>query len=240
MDKVSERRRPGRPRSGEASLTRDQILRAALRIVDIDGVDALTMRRLGKELGVNPMSIYHHLPGKAAVLSGLVQVVFSAIPATDMTAGSWQQRVKAAARAMRTGLAAHRNLALQVVTDPGVVADAQITVAEPIYAALETAGASPLSAVDAVNTIVDFLRGSLIAEAAAPPEGFDLGPSLHDRLRALPAGTAPALARVVDVLGADGLAYDFDAGFDAGLDLLIAGIEAGLHSPPRPEERNRS
>jgi AcrR family transcriptional regulator len=211
-----------------------------LRIVDNDGVDALTMRRLAGELGVNPMSIYHHLPGKAAVLSGLVEVVFSKIPAPAATAAPWQQQIKRAARVIRTGLVAHRNLAPLVVTDPGVVADAQITVAEPIYAALETVGVSPRSAVDAVNALVDFVRGSLIAEVAVPPEGFDVGPSLRERLRTLPPGTAPALARVLDALGADGMAYDFDAGFDACLDLLIAGIEAGLRSPAPSEERNRS
>ncbi len=196
------------------------------------------MRRLAGELGVNPMSIYHHLPGKAAVLSGLVEVVFAGIPSTRATAASWREQLKAAARAFRGGLAAHRSLTLQVVTDPAVVADAQIRVAEPIYATLEAAGASPRLAVDAVNTIVDFVRGSLIAEAAVPPEGFDIGPSLHQRLRALPADAAPALARVVDALGSDGLAYDFDAGFDAGLDLLIAGIEARLRHPT--DEGNRS
>ena len=89
-----------------------------------------------------------------------------------------------------------------------------------------------------MNTIVDFVRGSLIAEVAVTPEGVDIGPALHERLRALPPGAAPALARVVDALGRDGLAYDFDAGFDAGLDLLIAGIEARLVSST--EERNRS
>ena len=75
MNTVTRRQRPGRPRSGERSLTRGEILGAALRIVDNHGVGALTMRRLAGELGVNPMSIYHHLPGKAAVLSGLVEVV---------------------------------------------------------------------------------------------------------------------------------------------------------------------
>jgi AcrR family transcriptional regulator len=48
-----------------------------LKLVDEVGIDALTMRRLGTELGVNPMSIYHHLPGKDAVISGLVELVFS-------------------------------------------------------------------------------------------------------------------------------------------------------------------
>ena len=70
------RRGVGRPRAGEEPLTRGRILGAALRLVDGEGMGALSMRRLGAELGVDPMSIYHHLPGKEAVVSGLVGMVF--------------------------------------------------------------------------------------------------------------------------------------------------------------------
>jgi AcrR family transcriptional regulator len=58
-------------------LSREKILKVALRVVDEERMDALSMRRLGAELGVNPMSIYHHLPDKAAVIAGLVELVFS-------------------------------------------------------------------------------------------------------------------------------------------------------------------
>ena len=70
--KGSSPKRGGRPRAGQEALSRGRILDAALRLVDEEGMGALSMRRLGAELGVNPMSIYHHLPGKGAVVSGLV------------------------------------------------------------------------------------------------------------------------------------------------------------------------
>ena len=77
QEKGDVRNRGGRPRLGRELLSRERILGAALRVVDEEGMGALSMRRLGAELGVNPMSIYHHLPDKGAVVSGLVGLVFS-------------------------------------------------------------------------------------------------------------------------------------------------------------------
>lgn len=219
--------RPGRPRTGDARLSRQAILDAGLRIVDQDGIAALTMRRLAGALGVNPMSIYHHLPGKAAVLSGLVQQVFSRIPVTAPAGGtSWQERLKQAAHAHRRVLSAHRNLALQIVSDPAAVSDALTVAGEPFYAALEQAGLPPRSIVEAADTVIDFIHGFMLGEASSPSKTFDIGPDLLARVRALPPGTAPALSRTVEALGADGLRYEFDAAFKAGLDILVAGIEA--------------
>jgi TetR/AcrR family tetracycline transcriptional repressor len=222
-----EGRGPGRPRGGERRLSRAAILEEGLRIVDREGLQALTMRRLAAALGVNPMSIYHHLPGKAAVLSGLVERVFSQMrvpPAADGAA--WQERVKQAARAYRRVLREHPNLALQVVSDTSAVAEVVVAAGEPFYQAFEQAGLAPRAVFEAVNTLVDFVHGFMLGEASNPSETFDLAPVLLERVRALPSGTAPALTRIVGALGEAGLRYDYDGGFEAGLDLLVKGIEA--------------
>jgi TetR/AcrR family transcriptional regulator, tetracycline repressor protein len=96
--KGGSRNRGGRPRAGQEALSRGRILDAALRLVDEEGMGALTMRRLGAELGVNPMSIYHHLPGKDAVISGLVELVFSGMRMRYSEGSSWQDRVRAWAK----------------------------------------------------------------------------------------------------------------------------------------------
>ncbi len=88
-EKGGERNRGGRPRAGQEQLSRGRILEAALRLVDEEGMGALSMRRLGAELGVNPMSIYHHLPGKDAVISGLVELVFSGMRVRYPDGASW-------------------------------------------------------------------------------------------------------------------------------------------------------
>jgi AcrR family transcriptional regulator len=229
---VSSGRRPGRPGPGEPRLSRAAILEAALRIVDEDGIAALTMRRLAADLGVNPMSIYHHLPGKGAVLAGLVERVFSQLPATTPSGGSWQQRLASAAQAYRRIVRAHPHLALQIISDPAAVAGALVAAGEPFYAALELAGLPPRAIVEAVDTTIDFIHGFMLGEVASAAETFELGPDLLARVSALPPGAAPALTRVAEALGESNLRYEFDRGFEAGLAILIRGIEATPASGP--------
>jgi AcrR family transcriptional regulator len=210
-------------------LSRDAILTAALRIVDDEGVEAMTMRRLAGTLGVNPMSIYHHLPNKAAVFAGLAEVVFAGLDAVLPRAGSsWQEELKDAARAYRAALRAHPNLALQVLSDPSAVSDVVVVTVEPFYRALDRGGLAPRAIFESVNTLVDFVHGFLLGELSVRAATFDLAPDLVDRVEKLPEGKAPTLSRVVLALGRDGLHYDFDSGFESALTVLVSGIESTL------------
>jgi TetR/AcrR family tetracycline transcriptional repressor len=221
--------KPGRPRAGAERLSRDAILAAALRIVDDEGVEAMTMRRLAGTLGVNPMSIYHHLPNKAAVFAGLAEVVFAGLDAVQPRAGvSWQEELKDAARAYRAALQAHPNLALQVLSDPSAVSDVVVVTVEPFYRALDRGGLAPRAIFESVNTLVDFVHGFLLGELSVRAATFDLAPDLVDRVEKLPDGKAPTLSRVVLALGRDGLHYDFDSGFESALTVLVSGIESTL------------
>jgi TetR/AcrR family transcriptional regulator, tetracycline repressor protein len=224
---VNAGKRSGRPRAGEERLSREAILTAALRIVDDEGIDALTMRRLASTLEVNPMSLYHHLPNKAAVLAGLAELVFAGLELPDPgDAVPWQDQLKDAARAYRNGLRAHPNLALQVLSDTSAVSDVVVVTMEPFYRALDRAGLTPRQIFESANTIIDFIHGFSLGEAAVRADTFELAPDLVTRVQGLPAGKAPTLTRVVGDLGAEGLAYDFDDGFESGLVVLTAGIAA--------------
>ena len=224
---VSTGKRSGRPRAGEERLSREAILTAALRIVDDEGIDALTMRRLAATLEVNPMSLYHHLPNKAAVLGGLAELVFAGLEQPDPgDTVSWDEQLKVAARAYRNALRAHPNLALQVLSDTSAVSEVVVVTVEPFYRALDRAGLSARQVFEAANTLVDFIHGFSLAEASVRSETFDLAPDLLTRVEGLPAGKAPVLTRIVQELGPEGLAYDFDSGFESGLTTLAAGIAA--------------
>ncbi len=220
------RRRAGRPRVGQEPLTREGILAAALRIVDVEGMEALSMRRLAADLGVNPMSIYHYLPGKGAVVSGLVRVVFSRMRVPSSGDMPWQERVRAYAHAYRDVVRSHPNLALQIVSDAAAVSEAVLPGAEPLYEAIEEAGLSPAMVVRAADSLVDFVHGFALGEASNPSGEFDVGSELLTRIEARPAGEIPTLRRVFGALGEEGARYDFDAGFEAGLDIFIRGVEA--------------
>jgi TetR/AcrR family tetracycline transcriptional repressor len=214
-DAPSTAPRRGRPPAGRPRLTREGILATALALVDGHGLAALTMRRLARELGADPMSIYHHLPDKAAIVSGLVEVVFAEMrPPAD--AGAWPDRVRGWARAYRDLARAHPNLVLQIVTDAAAVGEAAVLVDEPLYAALETAGLPPTTIVHAAGLLVDYVNGFALTEAApgaAPPAGGIAGAlDRHDPDR------FPVQRRVH-------AAAESGGGFEAGLDIVLRGIE---------------
>jgi TetR/AcrR family tetracycline transcriptional repressor len=224
--KGSSYNRSGRPRAGQEVLSRRRILKAALRLVDEEGMDALTMRRLGTELGVNPMSIYHHLSGKDAVISGLVELVFSGMRVRYPDGSPWQDQVRAWAEAYRDLVRSHPNLVLEIVSNAAAVTEAVLLVNEPLYAALDEAGLPPAEVVVVADSVVDFVHGFAIAEGAQPPgHPFDRR-ELLERLETGAADVLPAMSRVFGALTADEARYDFDRGFDAGLGILLKGIQA--------------
>src|SRR5215218_10640833 len=131
QEKGGVRNRGGRPRVGRELLSRGRILGAALRVVDEEGMGALSMRRLGAELGVNPMSIYHHLPGKGAVISGLVELVFSGMRGRYSDGSPWQDQVRVWAETYRDLVRSHPNLVLEIVSSAAAVTEAVLLVNEP-------------------------------------------------------------------------------------------------------------
>jgi TetR/AcrR family transcriptional regulator, tetracycline repressor protein len=225
-EKGGNRKRGGRPRAGQEALSRGRILDAALRLVDEKGMGALSMRRLGAELGVNPMSIYHHLPGKDAVISGLVELVFSGMRARYPDGSPWQDQVRAWAETYRGLVRSHPNLVLEIVSSAAAVTEAVLLVNEPLYAALDKAGLAPAEVVVVADSVVDFIHGFTLAEGAQPSgHPFDRR-ELLDHLQAGSADVLPTMSRVFRALTTDEARYDFDRGFDAGLGILMKGIEA--------------
>ncbi|GLY06237.1 hypothetical protein Acsp01_66160 [Actinoplanes sp. NBRC 101535] len=81
-----------------------------MRIVDADGVEALSMRRLGADLGVNPMSLYHHVANKAALLDGITRMVTDGARDIVPTDGTWQDQLRELAGAFRELSLAHPHL----------------------------------------------------------------------------------------------------------------------------------
>src|SRR5436305_560392 len=95
---------PGpRSRRGRAPLTRERVLAAALAIADAEGIDGLSMRRLAQALGVEAMSLYHHVAGKDDILGGMTDLVVRQIELPPAE-GGWQPAIRACA------ISAHRVL----------------------------------------------------------------------------------------------------------------------------------
>ncbi len=215
-------RRTGRPKAGQERLTRERIVGAALRLVDEQGMAALTMRRLATALDVDPMAIYHHLPGKEAVLAAVAEDVFARLRVPTDERLTWQGRVRAFAQAYRDVVRSHPNLVRHLVANAEAAAPVALEASEALYAALEAGGLPPATVVRAADLVVDYVHGFALAEAAGPLEPTGDRRELLAQLRARPTGDLPAMRRVLGSLKEDELGADF--GF--GLDVILAGLEA--------------
>src|ERR687886_1653277 len=87
-------------------LNRDRVLRAAIELADAEGVEAITMRRLAKELGVEAMSLYNHVANKDAILSGILEAVIDEIELPSRRVG-WKKAIRTSAISERDVLLRH-------------------------------------------------------------------------------------------------------------------------------------
>src|ERR1043166_7816853 len=86
-------------------VTRERVIQAALRIMDEGGLEAVSMRRIGRELGVEAMSLYNHVQDKEDILDSICEAVLSEFRTPD--ADGWSEGARQAAREYRRLLLAH-------------------------------------------------------------------------------------------------------------------------------------
>ncbi|MEN9620870.1 MAG: hypothetical protein RL499_1063 [Actinomycetota bacterium] len=162
------------------ALTPDRVLQAALTLADSEGLEALSMRRLGTELGVEAMSLYRHVPSKEALLDAMVDaIVVSWVDPADNTAGDWRTRLGAIMHRAHATLLA-RPWAVELVTMRPRVGEGRLRYAETITSALLEAGFTPQLAHHGLH-IVDGTIMGFTAQQARRPTAAALG----DRVQAL-------------------------------------------------------
>ncbi|MFB8282855.1 TetR/AcrR family transcriptional regulator C-terminal domain-containing protein [Nocardia colli] len=220
---------PGR---GESPVTRAAVLDAALEIVDSDGVDGLSMRRLADAVGRDPMVIYRHVPNKAAVLDGVAEIVFAQL-SVDATDADWQHQLRAVARDFRGLALAHPKVVPLLVTRPlatplGMRPTSVVRPLEDLLALLTRAGFAGADALHIYRALFGFLYGHVLnelQEIVERPEETD--EVLRLGLHRLPIAEFPLLRELAPVLAA----YDGAAELERGLDILLSGLTATLPGP---------
>jgi AcrR family transcriptional regulator len=137
---------------------------AALRIVDADGVEALSMRKLAADLGVNPMSLYHHVANKAALLDGLTRMVTEGAGEVVVGPGPWPEQLRRLAYEFRALSLAHRNLIRYAFTsDDFIQRDGPMWRA--LRGILRTTGLSEAEAERVGAVLAALVGGLLLTEA---------------------------------------------------------------------------
>ena len=218
--------------SGDGKITRELVLITALELIDRDGADALSMRRLGAALDRDPMILYRHAPGKAALLDGVVETVLAQLR-VDPADPDWAAQLRAVAREYRALALAHPNVVPLLVTRPLATPLAlrprgTLRPLEDILALLTRAGFSGSDSLHVYRALFGFLNGHVLNELQElvenPDETDDL---LRLGLHRLPIGEFPLLRGLAHALAS----YDGGAELERGLDILLTGLATTL-SPP--------
>ncbi|NUS57019.1 MAG: TetR/AcrR family transcriptional regulator [Streptomycetaceae bacterium] len=216
---------PAAPRAAARQpLTKARVLEAAVRVADRGGVEAITMRKVAQELGVEAMSLYHHVPNKDAILDGVVDVVFAAIELPDAAGGDWRAVLRARAFSARAVLSRH-SWALGLMDSRRNPGPATLRHHDAVLGVLRRAGFALPMAAHAVSLIDSYIGGYVLQEKSLPvKDPGDVEEVAGDILDSLPADEFPYLAEmIVDHALRPG--YDHTTEFGYGLDLILDALE---------------
>jgi AcrR family transcriptional regulator len=208
---VSGREQAHRP------LNRGVILDGAIAMIERDGPASLSMRRLGSELGVEGMAIYHHFEGREELLAAIGDRLLEPLHELDL-GKDWRDACRRFAIALRD-IAVARPATFQLLGLQPLDTTAALEPVERLLGVLVGVGFRPAEALGAYRATVSYARGYALAEAtgftvdAARPDG-------RKRLAALPVSAFPILAGEADELAR----LDANSAFTVGLDALLLGL----------------
>jgi len=217
---------------GDGKITRDVVLAAALEIVDRDGIDGLSMRRLARALNRDPMILYRHAPNKAALLDGIAETVLLQLK-VDSADPDWAAQLRTVARNYRALALAHPHVLPLLVTRPlatplGLRPQGTLRPLEDVLTLLTSAGFSGPEALHVYRALFGFLHGHVLNELQElvenPDETDDL---LRLGLHRLPIAEFPLLRGLAPVLAS----YDGATELERGLDILLTGLTTTLPVP---------
>lgn len=197
------------------------MLHAAVRLADREGLAALTMRRLGSELGVEAMSLYKHVSDKDDILDGIVERVVGAIE-LPVAGGDWRDAMRRRAVSAREVLRTH-SWAIGLLEARRSMGPKQLRYVDTTLGALRVAGFSIEGAAHAFWLLDSYVYGHVIQETSMAGGGSG-GPSPMEGL-----GTEyPHLAEVAAhaaAAQAAGSPFSFDAEFQHGLEVILGALE---------------
>lgn len=218
-------------------LTRQRILECALAVADGGGIESLTIRSLAAELGVKPMSVYHHVPNKQAILDGIVDVVFAEMelqPGPD-SVGDWRSEIVRRAHATRQVLGSH-TWAIGLLESRDTPGPATLRHRDETIGILRRAGFTVETTAHACALLDSFVYGFALQEASRP-----LGATVTEVTPArgegsLDQNTYPHLVEMAQMHTLRP-GYDFGDEFQLGLDLILdaVGRSADVSEPSRAE-----
>jgi AcrR family transcriptional regulator len=207
-------------------LTRERVLRAGLALADEHGLEWLSMRKLGQALGVEAMSLYHHVFNKEDLIDGMIDLVFAEIERPSAE-DDWKTAMRTRALSARRVLSRHRwaNGLMESRSTPGA---ANLRHHDAVIGCLRQAGFPIALVAHAYSALDSYIYGFAMQERTlpfeTPEETAEVAASIMSRF---PVDEHPHLAELMfeHVLKPG---YDYAEEFRFGLDLLLDGIERAL------------
>jgi TetR/AcrR family transcriptional regulator, tetracycline repressor protein len=218
-DDTSTRTRP------RGSLTREEIIKEALALLEQEGPGALSMRRLADRVGVTPNALYTHVRGKADLIDGLIDQVYAGLTIELDQSGDWTQQLTTLSQAIRAHLLAHPAVVPYAIQQPGL-GPHSLRLGEAIYNVLRPAGFSDQAVVGTVYALLTYILGFVALEV--PRAGTD--PQTSDEyvrrmwafFAALPPGEFPHTVELAAQLARSST----DDQFQFGIRTFLAGLNA--------------
>jgi AcrR family transcriptional regulator len=198
-----------------------------LQVIDQEGLEALTMRKLAQVLGVDPMSLYRHFENKEALLIGLADALWAEVAAPDDP--SWEAILRSLAHSVRGAAHAHPHAYILLCQCPALPT-AMLRLFDGTLASLQQFGFERKRAAEALTAVFSYAMGYVTMELAAQPLNAPTPPAqtpatdferIAQVMRAIPRDTPPHLAQVAYLMCVD---CDLDAQFTFGLDLMLTGL----------------
>jgi AcrR family transcriptional regulator len=199
-------------------LTRERVLRAAIRIADQIGIESLSMRKVGQEVGVEAMSLYNHVANKDDLLDGMIDLLMSEIEVP--ASGDWKTAMRGRALSARALMQRHPWAPRLIASRPrSGMGPAMLRYMDSIVACLRQAGFS----YELVHLAGQVMGSRLLGYVQKPfgAEDVERIPSPADRSRQETFATEyPSLAELLSQMD-----YDDEVEFALGLDLIFEGLE---------------
>jgi len=217
--------------SGDSSprqpLTKDRVLHAAVDVADREGVSALTMRRLGAELGVEAMSLYKHVANKEEILDGIVELVIGQIEVPRDKA-DWKLAMRKRAISARRVLSRH-SWAIGLLETRGAMGPAAMRYLDAILGNLRSAGFSIENAAHAFWLLDSYVYGHVIQETSISLSTSDETCSARSNLEKITMDEYPHLVEIGEHAMRTG--FSLESEFEFGLELILdaLGEHGGRH-----------
>lgn len=204
------------PKTGEP-LTRQRVLEAALSLIDQEGLEGFSMRKLGARLGVEAMALYNHVENKRALFDGVIEVLIAEGLSPEQHQETPREELWAFAHAFRDVLRAHPHVLPLVATSP-LRTKASLVLLDRLLATIHRTQITGVQAIYALQCLVGFIVGHTWIETGTPPVAdLEHGPNGPTVWRQFPAEHYPTLHALLP----DITRWNPDREFDFGLQALF-------------------